>query len=60
VLIYEENIMFKAGIEMSLKPEFSNNGIMMTVNVGIDTVHALEDLSNHAREGLWERDACES
>jgi hypothetical protein len=56
VLIYEQNIMLKAGIEMRLEPEFSNNWVVMAVYVGVDTVHALEDLPNHAWEGLGERD----
>lgn len=50
--------MLKASIEMRLEPEFSNNWVVMAVYVGVDTVHALEDLPNHTGEGLGERHTC--
>jgi hypothetical protein len=54
VLINEENIMFEASVEVSLETKLTNNGIMVTIDVGVDAVHPLENLSNHAGEGFWE------
>jgi hypothetical protein len=54
VLINEENVMFEAGVEVSLETKLTNNGIMVTIDVGVDAVHPLENLSNHAGEGFWE------
>lgn len=48
--------MLKAGVEVCLESELTNNGVVMAVDVGIDTVHPLEDLPNHAWEGLGEWD----
>jgi hypothetical protein len=54
VLINEENVMFEASVEVSLETKLTNNGIMVTIDVGVDAVHPLENLSNHAGEGFWE------
>ena len=48
--------MLEASIEVSLKAKLTNNGIMVTIDVSVDAVHPLENLSNHAGEGFWERD----
>jgi hypothetical protein len=58
VLVDEQNVMLKAGIEVCLESELANDWVVMAVYVGIDTVHPLENLSDHAGEGLGERDAC--
>lgn len=58
VLVDEENVMLEARIEVCLESELSDDGIVMAVYVGIDTVHSLENLSDHARERLGEWDAC--
>lgn len=39
--------MLKTCIKMGLQPKFTNNGVMMTVDMGIDSVHSLEDLLDH-------------
>jgi hypothetical protein len=57
VLVNEENVMFETGVKMSLKTKLTYNRVMVTVYVSIYAIHPLEDLSNHAGEGLWERDA---
>lgn len=41
---------------MCLEAEFSNNRVVMAVDMSVDTVHPLEDLANYAWEGLRERD----
>jgi len=50
MLVDEENVVLEAGIEMSLKAKFSDDGIVMAIYVGVDAVHPLEDLPNHAWE----------
>jgi hypothetical protein len=52
VLIDEEDVVLEAGIEMSLESQLANNWVVVTVDVGVHTVHPLEDLLNHAREGF--------
>lgn len=46
--------MLEACIEVSLEAKFANDGVVVTVNMGVDTIHALEYLSDHAGEGLGE------
>src|SRR3569833_206917 len=57
VLIDEEHVLLEAGIEMRLEPQLSNDGVVMAVFVGVDSVHALEFLLHQGRERLGERDA---
>lgn len=57
MLVNEENIVLKAGIEMSLQPKFTNHRVVMTVYVCINPVHPLEYLTDHAWEGLGKRNA---
>lgn len=57
MLIYKQNVMLEAGIQVGLEPEFADNRIVVAVDVGVDAVHPLEHLPNHAREGLGEWDA---
>lgn len=42
--------MLEAGIQVCLETELTNDRIVVAVYVGVDAVHALEDLPNHARE----------
>jgi hypothetical protein len=55
MLINEENVMLETSVEMSLKTEFTDDWVVVAVDVGVNTIHSLEYLSNHAREGLWKR-----
>lgn len=57
VLIDEENVVLEAGVEMSLEPQLANNWVVVAVDVCVHTVHPLEDLSDHAREGFGEWNA---
>jgi hypothetical protein len=58
MLIDEENIMLEASVEVGFETELSNNWIMMTINVGVDTIHAFKNLADHARERLGKWHAC--
>ena len=54
MLVNEEHVMLEACVEVGFKAELSNNGVVVAVDVGIDPVHSLEDLTDHAREGFRE------
>lgn len=55
MLVYKEHILLEARIEVRLEPEFTDDGIMVTVDVRINTIHALENLAHKRGEGLGER-----
>jgi hypothetical protein len=52
VLIDEEHILLEAGIEVRLQAKLSDDGVVVAVDMGVDTVHALEDLANQRGERL--------
>jgi hypothetical protein len=54
VLIDEQNVVLKAGIKVSLEAKFANDRVVMAINMGVYTIHALEHLSNHAGKRLGE------
>lgn len=47
--------MLEARVEVRLKSELNDDGIMMAVNVGIHSVKSLEDLSDEHWKSLWKR-----
>jgi hypothetical protein len=57
VFIDEKNVMLETRIQMSLKTKLTDDWVMVTVNMSIHTIHALENLPNHVRKRLWERNA---
>jgi len=59
MLIDEEDVVLEACVEVSLEAKFANDRVVVAVDVCVDSIHALEYLSDHAREGFWERNACE-
>jgi len=50
VLVNEENIVLETCVKVSLEAQFADDRVVMAVDVGINAVHALEDLSDHAWE----------
>lgn len=54
MLVNEQDIVLEAGVEVGFKTKFTDDWVMVAVDMRIDTVHALEDLSNHARKRLRE------
>jgi hypothetical protein len=58
MLIDKQDVVLEACIKVSLEAEFANDGVMVAVDVGVDTIHALEYLSNHAGERLRKGNAC--
>ena len=54
MFIDEEYIVFEACVEVRLKTELDDDGVVMAVDVCIDTVQALEHVANEGWEGLRE------
>jgi hypothetical protein len=50
VLVDEQDVLLKAGVEMGFKAELTNHRVVVAVNVRVDTIHALENLANQRRE----------
>lgn len=46
--------MFEACIEMGFETEVDDDGVVVTVDVCVDAVEALEDLEDERAEGTWE------
>ena len=54
VLVDEEHVLLEARVQMGLEAELADHGVMVAVDVGVDAVHALEDLADEGREALGE------
>lgn len=50
--------MLETCVQVRLKSEMHNDGVMVAVDVRVDTVEAFEDLSDKRWECFGERDAC--
>jgi hypothetical protein len=57
MLLNEEHIMLKAGIEMRFQAQVDDDGVVVAVDMRIDSVKSLEDLKDQWAEGAWEADA---
>lgn len=49
--------MLEARVEMWLQSKLANHRVVVAVDVGVDSIHALEDLADKAGECLGEGDA---
>ncbi len=58
MLVDEQDVLLEARVQMGLEAELADDGIVVTVNVGVDSVHALEYLSDEGWERLGERHTC--
>lgn len=58
MLVDEKNVVFEARVQMWFEAEVHHDRVMMTINMGIDSVQPLEELAEEARESLGERNAC--
>lgn len=58
VLIDKEHILLEAGVQVWLQPKLADDGVVVAVDVGVDTVHALEDLAHERRERFGKRHTC--
>lgn len=57
VLVDKQDVMLEAGVQVWLETEMYHNWVVMAVDVGVDSVQTLEDLSEETWEGLGERNA---
>lgn len=57
MFVDEKNIMFEARIQMGFQFELNDDGEMMTVDVCVDSIESLEDLSNQRGKCLGKGDA---
>jgi hypothetical protein len=57
MLIDEQDIMLEARIKMGFKTQLNNHRIVVTVNVRIDAVEALEHVADEGGESLGKGDA---
>ena len=54
MLVNEQDIMLEAGVEVWLETKMNDDWVVVTVDVGVDSVEPLEDLLDEGREGLGE------
>jgi hypothetical protein len=57
MLIDEEHIMLEARVQVRLQSQLDNNRVMVTINVRIHPVQALEHVPDKSRKSLGERNA---
>ena len=46
VLVDEEHVLLEAGVQMRLQAKLTDDRVVVAVDMGVNTVHALEDLSD--------------
>ena len=50
MFIHKQDIVLETGVEMWLESQVDNDGVMMTVDMGIHAVETLEDLTDQTWE----------
>lgn len=50
MLVNKQNVLLEACVQMWLEAELTDYGVVVAVNVCVDAVHALEDLTDQRRE----------
>lgn len=50
VLVHKEHVLLEARVEVRLQTQLADHGVVVAVDVRVDTVHALEDLADQRRE----------
>lgn len=58
VLIDEQDVVLEAGIQMGLEPQMYDDGVVMAIDMGVDTVQTLEYLAQETRKCLGEGNTC--
>lgn len=56
MLVDKENIVLETGVEVWLEAQVDNHRVVVTVDVGIYTVHSFENLANETEKWLREWD----
>lgn len=55
MLVNEQHIVLETRVEMRFETQLDDDGIVMAVDMRIDTVEALEHVADERREGLGKR-----
>lgn len=58
MLIDKQDIVFEASVEVRLKTEVHDYRVVVAVNMSVNTIQALEDLTNETGEGFGEWNTC--
>ena len=58
MLIHKQNVMLEARIQVRFEAEVDNDRVVVTIDMGIDAIHAFEDLEEERLERLRERYTC--
>jgi hypothetical protein len=56
VLVHEQDVVLKAGVEVGFKSEVDDDRVVVAVDVGIDTIEPLEHLLEKRSEATRKRD----
>ena len=56
MLIHKQHVLLETCVQVRLKTKLTNHGVVVAVDMSVDTVHALEDLADQRRERLGEGD----
>ena len=57
VLIDEQDVVLETCIQVSLQAQFADDWVVVAVDMSVYTIHALENLSDHAGKRLREGNA---
>lgn len=57
MLVNKQHVMLETGVQVRLQAQLHHHRVVMAVNMRIDTVQALEDLSRETGESFGEGDA---
>lgn len=52
MLIDKQHIVLEACVQMGFQTQLNDDRVVVTVDVGVDTVEALEDLADEGGEGF--------
>lgn len=58
MLIYKQDVMLEARIQVRLEAKVDDDRVVVTVDMGVDAIHAFEDLEEERLECFRERDTC--
>jgi hypothetical protein len=58
VLVDKQDVMLEASVQMWFETKMDHDGVVVAVDVCVDSIQTLEDLSEETGKGLGERNAC--
>jgi len=58
MLIHKQYVMLEARIQVRFEAEVDNDRVVVAIDMGIDAIHAFEDLEEERLERLRERYTC--